>query len=587
LGRNDGDIKICNLTARRIAVANRTAPGDSLLLPPFGERVVAASRAAEYDFDPWSAQQLVLVGECAVASQTARRRRTSVLCFISGYSCLATLVVCAVALAMWSLAWGLVAVGLGLFTLGCAGWAGWDGDAWANMLRSLNIFFGLMLSFGAPAAAILFMSAEVDLPLDGAPELRLALVLLWLFLSMAASLPAALFLFFHRQKVPTLRANFFRDVVRLDPNVQTTLDAETCYDDLVKDVFGSGTSGASLRGRLPILAATGVISGLWIWTLVPGLQHATSMREILVPEPDIVTFAFLGSYVFAINMLFRRYARADLGPKAYTNIMIRIFAAVASTWVLSFAPFARTDGRPAALMLLLAFFVGIVPETGTAIVQDILQQWKPIARAIPTLGEEHPLSRLGGMSLYDRAQLLEVGIESVEGLAHHNIIDLMLWTRVPTTRLVDFVDQAVLYLHVRGASDARDDKGDVEQARLLLARHGIRTATDLERAYALAAARSVEEGERLLGLLDTPTVAVHRLGVMMDAMEDDEWMVHVRNWRDQSAYGEPVRTVGEFVRVSTAASSRAQPTTPEEAADLEEASTQPGPAKSPVSLAAG
>jgi hypothetical protein len=30
-------------------------------------------------------------------------------------------------------------------------------------------------------------------------------------------------------------------------------------------------------------------------------------------------------------------------------------------------------------------------------------------------------------------------------------------------------------------------------------------------------------------------------------MGDDEWMINVRNWRDQSSVGEPVRSVAEFV----------------------------------------
>ena len=547
----DGALAFCNLTARRIAIADRAAPETALILPPFGERIVHADQAARYDYEPWAAQQLVRVEPVDAPSDTRSAAFTSIACFVSGYTFLATLVVSGWWLVTGGAVLGGIAVSGIVLTLASAGLAGWHGDAWSSMARSLNIFVGLVLCFAAPGVAILFMLAKVELELDAAPELPLALVVLWLFIGMASVLPAALFLFFYRQKVPTLRGNFLRDVVRLDPNVQTLVDAEASYDGLIRDVFGSGASGASSRGRLPILGATGVMSGLWIWALIPGLTEADSLRAVLVPEPDIVTFAFLGAYVFAINMLFRRYTRADLGPKAYTHIMIRIFVAVASTWVLSFAPFARTDaGQPVALMLMLAFFIGIVPETGTAIVQDLLQRWEVVGRAVPSLGEDHPLSRLDGISLYDRAHLLEAGIENVESLAHHNMVELMLWTRIPTARLVDFVDQAILYLHLRGPVDASKDGGGAEEARRLLGRYGIRTATDLERAYALASARSTEDGERLLSLLDSPGTTVHRLRVVMDAMEDDQWMVHVRNWRDQSSLGAPVRSVEEFVRIS-------------------------------------
>jgi hypothetical protein len=543
-----GGVTARNLTARRIEIAERDAPDSGFIIPPFGERVLAAEDLERYRVDEWLAQRLVRVDQPG-----GERSRVSVYACISGYSLLASLAFGAWWVADHNRPNGIAAlVGL-LVTALFAQRAGWHADAWRNMGRSFNIFLGLLLAFGAPALAILHMRDEVrrafEVPpeLGVPPEVDLVLVLVWLFIGMASVLPAALFLFFHRQKVPTLRHNFLCDVVRLDPNVQTIEDAETTYDDLIRDVYGSGTGGVSPGRRLPMLAATGVISGLWIWTMVPGLDDAADVRGLLLPQPDVVTFAFLGAYVFAINLLFRRYARADLGPKVYTHIIVRVFAAIVSTWVLSFAPFAREGDDPRAMMLLLAFFVGIVPETATAIIQDLLQQWKAVGRAVPSLGEDHPLSRLDGMTLYDRSHLLEVGIENIESLAHHNIVDIMLWTRIPTPRLVDFVDQAILYLHLRGPVVASRSDGDSDEARRLLARHGIRTATDLERTYALAAARSTEEGEKLLALLDSPDLPVHRLRVVLDAMGDDEWMINVRNWRDQSSVGEPVRSVAEFV----------------------------------------
>lgn len=544
------EVTIRNLTARRIEIAKSGDPRSGFIIPPFGERILPEAELSLYDYEQWQAQRLIRVEDRWSQEHEGSSRLTVFSC-ISGYSLLVSLSLGA----WWALDRnrpnGYAAVGAFLVAVFFAYRTGWHADAWRHMGRSFNIFLGLLLAFGAPALAIVYLRDDVPAPLKGTPELDLALVLLWLFLGMASVLPAALFLFFHRQKVPTLRNNFICDVVRLDPNVQTTEDAETNYDALIRDVYGSGTGGASPGRRLPMLAATGVVSGLWIWTLVPGLREADDIRALLLPEADVVTFAFLGAYVFAVNLLFRRYARADLGPKVYTHIIVRIFAAIVSTWALSFAPFARdADGRPRAMMLLLAFFVGIVPETATAIIQDLLQQWGPVGKAVPSLGEDHPLSRLDGMTLYDRSHLLEVGIENIESLAHHNIVDIMLWTRIPTPRLVDFVDQAILYLHLRGPVVATERDGDSDAARKLLARHGIRTATDLERTYALAAGRSPEEGDRLLALLDSPDLPVHRLRVVLDAMGDDEWMINVRNWRDQASVAEPVRSVEELVRIS-------------------------------------
>ena len=58
-------------------------------------------------------------------------------------------------------------------------------------------------------------------------------------------------------------------------------------------------------------------------------------------------------------------------------------------------------------------------------------------------------------------------------MAHYNLIKLMARTLIPTSRLVDLFDQAVLYLHLGLEVDK------VKKAREALHSYGIRTATDL------------------------------------------------------------------------------------------------------------
>ena len=62
-------------------------------------------------------------------------------------------------------------------------------------------------------------------------------------------------------------------------------------------------------------------------------------------------------------------------------------------------------------------------------------------------------------------------------LAHHDLVELMLPTRIPVPRLVDWTDQAILQLHV-GAQDLAK-----------LRSYGIRTATDLLTLRSSAEAR--------------------------------------------------------------------------------------------------
>jgi hypothetical protein len=138
--------------------------------------------------------------------------------------------------------------------------------------------------------------------------------------------------------------------------------------------------------------------------------------------------------------------------------------------------------------------------------------------------EAHVVTVLDGINLYDRARLLEEGVESVENLAHSSLVELILRTRIPTARLVDLFDQAILYLHLAtGDEPPRDSWG-------LLRSYGIRTATDL-----LVACERLprQSREAVLGLLpDTKgTKGVSRLRVIREVLQDDEWIVYLQHWR--------------------------------------------------------
>ena len=537
-----GNVTLRNLTARRIGIA-ALDPGDvELIVPPFGERTLGADELARHDSDEWEAHRLVRISNEEPAPARSRAAAVSAAA-ICGATALAALFLAAFSLMTRDERWTLVALAAAVATLVVGSIGRWRADVRAGIVRSWAIFVVTVLAAGLPLWAAL---SEYWEPQDDGLA-----VLLVVLVTIAAGLPGALYFLFQRQKLPTLRETFVRDLVRLDPNVQTTPDAENAYGSLIEEAYGSGSGGLA-SGRVPIFLTTLLLAVFWVWVLGDVDESG------LMPREHVVAFAFLGSYVFAINMVFRRYTRGDLGPKAYTHIIVRTLIAVASTWAVSFVPGLQGDGTAESILFLLAFFVGVVPETGTAVVQDLLQKQKFLG-TIPSVGERHPLSKLNGISLYDATHLLEAGIENVEGLAHHRMVDLMLWTRIPTSRLVDLVDQAILYLHVRGPVDlgapaAPDGDADIDEmedgARILLCRYGIRTATDLERAVARAGGRSAAERDELLDLLPGPS-PVRRLGVVLDAMEDDEWLAYVRNWRESNSASPVVHSVREFAQVAT------------------------------------
>ena len=101
----------------------------------------------------------------------------------------------------------------------------------------------------------------------------------------------------------------------------------------------------------------------------------------------------------------------------------------------------------------------------------------------------------------------------------------MLETRIPVPRLVDWIDQAILYLHIQSEAKNTNDSATSEFERLRSC--GIRTATDLEGVVA-------EHPSPLSATLGGDE-ALSRIQIILDALRDDEWIEYVRHWRKTGA----------------------------------------------------
>jgi hypothetical protein len=173
--------------------------------------------------------------------------------------------------------------------------------------------------------------------------------------------------------------------------------------------------------------------------------------------------------------------------------------------------------KPRGFLLALVFFVGVFPETGFTFLREFLQ--KRVGPRLPTLEEKLPLELLDGINIYHRTRLMDEGIDNLENLAHADIIDLMLGTRIPLETLIDWLDQAILMLHLGVGEDRANQLA-------VLRSHGIRTATDLERTL-----RCAVERDKLLEILGRESGGPARLQTILDALSDDQWMPHVRRCR--------------------------------------------------------
>lgn len=481
-------------------------PKRSLILAPFGERVMSRKELDKFDWRPWAQSGLIAVAtrlddETDDSEQIKQAKRSQ----------------------YWALAIAL-SVGVGLPGL-CMYFFGRGSGAPGAELTPIAVFGGV-LQFG--------------------------------FITVATLLPGLLYFLFDRFRLGTLRENFFREVIQLRSNVVTLEDAESIYGDRVAEVYGDAEGGAAtfLRGtRVPVLLATVVFALGWIMCLMPlgGLSEApATVQEMLLPRPTAMNFGFMGVYFFALNMIVRRYTRSDLKPKAYSHVIVRFLVVMILVWVLSTMPVlseGSTAESASVALLLTSFFVGIVPETGLTIIREFLQK-KWLGVSLPSFEEKMPLSLIDGITLYERARLMEEGIENVENLVHYDLVDLMLQTRIPVPRLVDWVDQGILLLHLH--KSGKQQPGDMN----LLQSHGIRTASDLMEACASADRRDKRSGAgaeatdvgRLLQLLppvahggstaaaspkDKPSRELSRLQVIFDTLQNDEGLDSILNWRER------------------------------------------------------
>lgn len=203
------------------------------------------------------------------------------------------------------------------------------------------------------------------------------------------------------------------------------------------------------------------------------------------PESTPVHFAFLGAYFFCLQMLFRRYVRRDLRASAYVSVALRIILAVIGTWVVVATAAAlptswlgnRDSAEYSSRLLVLGFVIGVFPRVAWQIIQKVTKD--TFGFFLSSLKTELPVNELDGLTVWHEARLEEEDIENIPNMATADIVDLMLNTRIPSDRIIDWVDQAILYTHL----GPEEKKEDVTTRRDILREHCIRTASGLVEAY--------------------------------------------------------------------------------------------------------
>jgi hypothetical protein len=280
----------------------------------------------------------------------------------------------------------------------------------------------------------------------------------------------------------------------------------------------------------PVFLCTAILAVGWTAILYDAAGSFSAVADPTVWT--VLSFAFMGAYVYFLQALMRRYFQADLRAGAYVSGYIRIVTALLVTTVLAGTLFPQL---PAEAALSIAFIVGWFPDVGVRWLLRVAS--RGLRGRVPSMDPAYPLNRLDGLNVWYEARLLEEGIEDLQNLATAKVVDVLLHTRVPVARLVDWIDQALLLIHLPAESADRsegphDGEGERVHPRHRLRQYGVRSATALLRAL------HPDRDDALAGP-DFPRAAIETLYEVIAA---DPRLAVVINWQegDVEARG-PVR----------------------------------------------
>jgi hypothetical protein len=275
----------------------------------------------------------------------------------------------------------------------------------------------------------------------------------------------------------------------------------------------------------PILLATFLIGLGWALVVQPDSLRQYSLVPTFSGVPrmpyEAICFGFIGAYWFILQDIVRRYYRDDLKTDAYISAITRLVIVAVLVTTMGLIPIGTMQQQQ-----LLAFIVGVFPQVGLEVIKGGIHV--AFRRMVPTLRINHPLSSVDGLTIWDQARLLEEGIEDLENLATANLVDLLLSMRMPVARLVDWIDQAILLIHLPGPTEENEAYRHLQQL-------GIRTATDAEAVWAEAAM----EGKQMINELIFGESGTLHACALLTAIGREANIAHVRAFRSRDWLEEP------------------------------------------------
>lgn len=172
-------------------------------------------------------------------------------------------------------------------------------------------------------------------------------------------------------------------------------------------------------------------------------------------------WGWLGAYIYSVDRTIRHYLAHDLTPNVYVTVAKRFTVAfvVGALIGLAIGSSNRALGLPfdssMTSVYVVCFFVGLFPETGINWVKRTADK---ILQQADTSVDQLSLTNIDGISLWHEGRLDQEGIENVQNLASANLLALIAKTPFDVGQVVDWVDQAVLLIHVTSEQMAALEK---------------------------------------------------------------------------------------------------------------------------------
>jgi len=231
------------------------------------------------------------------------------------------------------------------------------------------------------------------------------------------------------------------------------------YKDEDWEVAIRGMTFRNSEYVIGLVVLTGLGAVMWYLFFYPlataGLIQLTTRGGGLYAFADYLSGSrtplmagYLGAYIFLVLLLLRRYFAKDVTPKVYVFAVTRVIMVLVLGAVLPLV--TGLLGWSGSWTALIAFAFGVFPVEG---LQWILQLVRDRLGWLngSDLVDKHPLTRLDGINLWHEERLSEESIDNIQNLANANIGQLILHLNYSPERLLDWVDQAVLYNYAKDA----------------------------------------------------------------------------------------------------------------------------------------